>query len=95
MHNDDRHAAARNYIGHTAVAPKAGYVVYHRRPACKGSLGNGGLASIYRYRYIYRTGGPLYNRDYAAQFLVYPDGEERGLVDLGGTWRAAAKVEAE
>ena len=26
-------------------------------------------------------------------FLVYPDGEERGLVHLGGTWRAGAKQE--
>ena len=26
-------------------------------------------------------------------FLVYPDGEERGLVRLGGTWRAGANQE--
>ena len=28
-----------------------------------------------------------------SSFLVYPDGEERGLVHLGGTWRAGANQE--
>ena len=31
--------------------------------------------------------------DDALSFLVYPDGEERGLVRLGGTWRAGANQE--
>jgi ABC-type polysaccharide/polyol phosphate transport system ATPase subunit len=40
------------------------------------------------------TGTTLHQYDDAAAFLVYPDGEERGLVHLGGTWRAGAKQEA-
>jgi ABC-type polysaccharide/polyol phosphate transport system ATPase subunit len=32
--------------------------------------------------------------DDALVFLVYPDGEERGLVRLGGAWRAGANSEA-
>src|SRR5581483_694910 len=32
--------------------------------------------------------------DDALSFLVYPDGEERGLVRLGGAWRAGANTEA-
>jgi ABC-type polysaccharide/polyol phosphate transport system ATPase subunit len=32
--------------------------------------------------------------DDALEFLVYPDGEERGLVRLAGTWRVEAKTEA-
>ena len=35
----------------------------------------------------------LHQYDDAASFLVYPDGEERGLVQLGGTWRAGANQE--
>ena len=35
-------------------------------------------------------GRTLHQFDDAASFLVYPDGEERGLVHLGGTWRAEA-----
>jgi ABC-type polysaccharide/polyol phosphate transport system ATPase subunit len=38
-------------------------------------------------------GRTLHHYDDAAVFLVYPDGEERGLVHLGGTWRAGAKQE--
>ena len=38
-------------------------------------------------------GATLHYRDDAATFLVYPAGEERGLVQLGGTWRAASKQE--
>jgi len=39
-------------------------------------------------------GRTLHQFDDAVAFLVYPDGEERGLVHLGGTWRAGAKQEA-
>jgi ABC-type polysaccharide/polyol phosphate transport system ATPase subunit len=35
-------------------------------------------------------GGTLHQLDDARAFLVYPDGEERGLVHLGGTWQAGA-----
>jgi len=38
-------------------------------------------------------GGALHQLDDALTFLVYPDGEERGLVQLGGTWRAGANQE--
>jgi ABC-type polysaccharide/polyol phosphate transport system ATPase subunit len=38
-------------------------------------------------------GRTLHHYDDAAVFLVYPDGEERGLVHLGGTWQAGAKQE--
>jgi ABC-type polysaccharide/polyol phosphate transport system ATPase subunit len=38
-------------------------------------------------------GRTLHQFDDAASFLVYPDGEERGLVHLGGTWRAGANQE--
>jgi hypothetical protein len=38
-------------------------------------------------------GGTLHQLDEALGFLVYPDGEERGLVQLGGTWRAGANQE--
>lgn len=36
-------------------------------------------------------GRTLHHADDAASFLVYPEGDERGLVELGGTWSAAAK----
>ena len=36
-------------------------------------------------------GGTLHQLDDAVGFLVYPDGEERGLVRLEGTWSAGAK----
>jgi len=39
------------------------------------------------------NGRTLHQFDDAASFLVYPDGEERGLVRLGGTWRVEAKQE--
>ncbi len=35
-------------------------------------------------------GGTLHQLDDALAFLVYPDGEERGLIHLGGTWQAGA-----
>ncbi len=35
-------------------------------------------------------GGTLHQLDDALAFLVYPDGDERGLVHLGGTWQAGA-----
>jgi ABC-type polysaccharide/polyol phosphate transport system ATPase subunit len=38
-------------------------------------------------------GRTLHQYDDAASFLVYPDGEERGLVHLGGTWRGGANQE--
>ena len=38
-------------------------------------------------------GGTLHQLDDALAFLVYPDGEERGLVHLGGTWQAGANQE--
>ncbi len=38
-------------------------------------------------------GRTLHRLDDALAFLVYPDGEERGLVRLGGTWSGAAKQE--
>jgi ABC-type polysaccharide/polyol phosphate transport system ATPase subunit len=38
-------------------------------------------------------GSTLHQLDDALDFLVYPDGEERGLVHLGGTWRAGANQE--
>ena len=38
-------------------------------------------------------GRTLHQLDDALAFLVYPDGEERGLVHLGGTWRAGANQE--
>ncbi len=36
-------------------------------------------------------GRTLHSYDDAISFLVYPDGEERGLIRLGGTWSAGAK----
>jgi hypothetical protein len=36
-------------------------------------------------------GRSLHQYDDAASFLVYPDGDERGLIHLGGTWSAGAK----
>ena len=39
------------------------------------------------------TARTLHQFDDAVAFLVYPDGEERGLVRLGGTWRAGANQE--
>jgi len=38
-------------------------------------------------------GRTLHQYDDALGFLVYPDGEERGLVRLGGTWQAGANQE--
>ncbi len=38
-------------------------------------------------------GTTLHHLDNAGRFLVYPDGEERGLVHLGGTWQAGANQE--
>ena len=38
-------------------------------------------------------GRTLHQLDDALDFLVYPGGEERGLVHLGGTWRAGANQE--
>jgi ABC-type polysaccharide/polyol phosphate transport system ATPase subunit len=38
-------------------------------------------------------GRTLHQVDDAATFLVYPEGEERGLIHLGGTWRVEAKQE--
>ena len=38
-------------------------------------------------------GAPLHALDDAAVFVVYPDGEGRGLVRLGGTWSGGANVE--
>ena len=38
-------------------------------------------------------GGTLHQLDDTLAFLVYPDGEERGLVHLGGTWQAGANQE--
>jgi ABC-type polysaccharide/polyol phosphate transport system ATPase subunit len=38
-------------------------------------------------------GRTLHQLDDALAFLVYPDGEERGLVHLGGTWQAGANQE--
>jgi hypothetical protein len=38
-------------------------------------------------------GRTLHHYDNALTFLVYPNGEERGLVHLGGTWHADAKGE--
>jgi ABC-type polysaccharide/polyol phosphate transport system ATPase subunit len=38
-------------------------------------------------------GRTLHHYDNALTFLVYPDGEERGLVHLGGTWHTDAKGE--
>jgi hypothetical protein len=38
-------------------------------------------------------GRTLHQFDDAATFLVYPDGDERGLIHLGGTWRVEAKQE--
>jgi ABC-type polysaccharide/polyol phosphate transport system ATPase subunit len=38
-------------------------------------------------------GRTLHQVDDALVFLVYPDGEERGLVQLGGTWQAGANQE--
>jgi len=40
-------------------------------------------------------GRTLHQSDDALAFLVYPDGEERGLVHLGGTWRAGANQETQ
>jgi hypothetical protein len=37
----------------------------------------------------------LHSYDDAISFLVYPDGEERGLIRLGGTWSAGAKEKAQ
>jgi len=42
---------------------------------------------------IAADGRTLHQFDDAASFLVYPDGEERGLIHLGGTWRVEAKQE--
>jgi ABC-type polysaccharide/polyol phosphate transport system ATPase subunit len=39
-------------------------------------------------------GSTLHQLDEALDFLVYPEGEDRGLVRLGGTWRASANQEA-
>jgi ABC-type polysaccharide/polyol phosphate transport system ATPase subunit len=38
-------------------------------------------------------GRTLHHYDNALTFLVYPNGEERGLVHLGGTWHTDAKGE--
>ena len=38
-------------------------------------------------------GRTLHQFDDALSFLVYPDGEERGLVRLGGTWQTGANQE--
>ena len=38
-------------------------------------------------------GRTLHQLDDAVAFLVYPDGDERGLVHLGGTWQAGANQE--
>jgi ABC-type polysaccharide/polyol phosphate transport system ATPase subunit len=38
-------------------------------------------------------GRTLHQFDDVLAFLVYPDGEERGLVHLGGTWQAGANQE--
>jgi len=38
-------------------------------------------------------GAPLHALDDATVFVVYPDGEGRGLVRLGGTWSGGANVE--
>ena len=38
-------------------------------------------------------GRTLHQFNDALGFLVYPDGEERGLVHLGGTWQAGANQE--
>jgi ABC-type polysaccharide/polyol phosphate transport system ATPase subunit len=38
-------------------------------------------------------GRTLHRFENALGFLVYPEGEERGLVHLGGTWRAGANQE--
>jgi ABC-type polysaccharide/polyol phosphate transport system ATPase subunit len=35
-------------------------------------------------------GRTLHQFDHALSFLVYPEGDDRGLVHLGGTWRAGA-----
>ncbi len=40
---------------------------------------------------ISTEGRTLHQYDDALSFLVYPEGEERGLIQLGGTWRAGAK----
>ena len=42
---------------------------------------------------ISAEGRTLHSYDDAVSFLVYPDGEERGLIRLGGTWSAGAKEE--
>jgi ABC-type polysaccharide/polyol phosphate transport system ATPase subunit len=42
---------------------------------------------------ITREGRTLHQIDDAVGFLVYPDGEERGLVRLGGTWSVGANEE--
>jgi ABC-type polysaccharide/polyol phosphate transport system ATPase subunit len=39
-------------------------------------------------------GRTLHQTDDAGSFLVYPDGEERGLVHLGGTWHGAANEDS-
>jgi len=39
-------------------------------------------------------GATLHRLDEALDFLVYPEGEDRGLVRLGGTWQATANQEA-
>jgi ABC-type polysaccharide/polyol phosphate transport system ATPase subunit len=38
-------------------------------------------------------GATLHQIDEALDFLVYPDGDDRGLVRLGGTWQASANQE--
>ena len=40
-------------------------------------------------------GRTLHQLDDALGFLVYPDGDERGLIQLGGRWSAAANQEAQ
>ena len=39
-------------------------------------------------------GRTLHQYDDAVAFLVYPDGDERGLMRLGGTWRNGANQDA-
>jgi hypothetical protein len=39
-------------------------------------------------------GRTLHQYDDAVAFLVYPDGDERGLMRLGGTWRNGSNQEA-
>ena len=55
-----------------------------RSPSAASGSGSGSSAP---------TARTLHQFDDALAFLVYPDGEERGLVHLGGTWRAGANQE--